>query len=182
VEIHYLRPPGRITIFRQRLVQQADGCTITLMERTPLPRPVLAAGQIILEPDAPAVWLTFADSWHDIGLFHDATHRFTGWYANILTPVRFRAPLVWETTDLFLDIWLGAAGDAVLLDEDELDSALDRGWLDPAVAVSARAEADRLLEEAAAGKWPPAIAREWTLQRAQETIAAYDGTRSRNEV
>jgi predicted RNA-binding protein associated with RNAse of E/G family len=89
---------------------------------------------------------------------------------------------VWETTDLFLDIWLGAAGDAVLLDEDELDAALDRGWLDRAVAVSARAEADRLLEAAAAGRWPPAVAREWTLQRARETIAGYDGTRSHDEV
>jgi predicted RNA-binding protein associated with RNAse of E/G family len=181
VEIHYLRPPDRMTIFRQRLVHQGDGCIITLMERTPLPRPVRAAGRVILEPGAPAVWLTFPGAWHDIGLFHDAAGRFTGWYANILTPVRFLAPLAWQTTDLFLDVWWGAEGTVLLLDEDELEDALRRGWLDVPTAANARAEAARLLDDAS-GRWPPDIAREWTLQRALDAIAAADGTRSLEEV
>jgi predicted RNA-binding protein associated with RNAse of E/G family len=182
VVIHYLRPPDRVTIFRQRLVLRTDSCIITLMEHTPLPRPVLAAGQTILEPDAPVVWFTFPGLWHDIGVFHDGAGRFTGWYANILTPIRFRGPLVWETTDLFLDIWLGTTGDAVLLDEDELEAALERGWLDAGTATRARTEADRLLQETAARRWPPAIARDWTLERAEQTVSARDGTRSRDEV
>jgi predicted RNA-binding protein associated with RNAse of E/G family len=51
---------------------------------------------------------------------------FTGYYANILTPVRFHSPLDWETTDLFLDVWLDADGSATLLDEDELDAGRSR--------------------------------------------------------
>jgi predicted RNA-binding protein associated with RNAse of E/G family len=174
VEIHYLRLPDRRTVFRQDLVHREDGCIITLMDRTPLPAPVRAGGSVILEPDAPVVWFTFEDAWHDIGRFHDARGNFTGWYANILEPVRFHSPLAWETTDLFLDIWHDRAGRTALLDEDELEEALARGWIDEAAAAAARAEAARLLEAAGAGSWPPPIAREWTLARAGTTL-----TRSR---
>jgi predicted RNA-binding protein associated with RNAse of E/G family len=177
VTIHYLRPPDRRTVFCQRLVHREAGCTITLMERTPLPAPVIAGGRTILDPDAPVVWFTFDKAWHDIGRFHDAGGTFTGWYANLIEPVRFRTPLVWDTTDLFLDVWHDAGGTTLLLDEDEFEEALARRWLAAGTATAARAEADRLMAAAAAGTWPPAVAREWTLDRARAAITAADGTR-----
>lgn len=167
VEIHYRRPPDRLSVFRQRLVHEGDGCVVTLMEATPLAAPSRAGDRIILEPGAPVVWFTFPGAWHDIGRFHTADGRFTGYYANLLTPVRFLAPHVWETTDLFLDVWLDADGTALLLDEDELDAALATGWLDAGTAAAARAEADRLLAAARSGTWPPTVARDWTLERAR---------------
>jgi predicted RNA-binding protein associated with RNAse of E/G family len=157
-------------VFRQRLVHRERGCTITLMERTPLPAPVHAAGMSILEPDAPVVWFTFENAWHDIGRFHTAAGEFTGFYANILTPVRFLSPLEWETTDLCLDVWHSADG-TLLLDEDELDEAASCGWLAPETAAAARREAERLLRLAERGEWPPAIVHEWPLARAAQVVA-----------
>lgn len=182
VEIHYLRPPTRRSVFRQLLVHQEADCVITLMERTPLVRPVRAAGAVVLEPDAPAVWFTFADAWHDIGRFHTADGGFTGYYANLITPVQFRSPLVWQTTDLFLDVWLGADGSLVLLDEAELDAAVAGGWVDTATAAAARAEADRLMAAASAGTWPTVDVREWTLERARDRLDRSRGTRDRGPV
>jgi predicted RNA-binding protein associated with RNAse of E/G family len=176
VAIHYLRPPDRLTVFRQQLVAQAGDCTVTLMERTPLAGPIRVDGRVILEPGAPVLWFTFAGAWHDIGRFHDASGRFTGWYANVLTPVRFLSAVEWETTDLYLDVWLGADGAAQLLDREELEEAVAAGWVDAATAAEAEAEADRLLARAAAGEWPPAVAREWTLERARIAVAGH-GTR-----
>jgi predicted RNA-binding protein associated with RNAse of E/G family len=167
VEIHYTRPPSRLTIFEQRLVHRTAGCIVTLLEHTPLTRPLDVEGRTILEPGSPVVWFTFEGLWHDIGRFH-AGGAFTGWYANILTPVRFHTPRVWETTDLFLDVWLGADADgARLLDEDELLDAVQRGWVREDVARQARSEAGRVLAAAATGAWPPRIARTWTLERAR---------------
>jgi predicted RNA-binding protein associated with RNAse of E/G family len=108
---------------------------------------------------------------HDIGRFHRADGTFTGLYANLLTPVEGLEGADWTTTDLFLDVWLPANGSgARVLDEDELDDAVSRGWLDAATAAEATAEAVRLLADARAGAWPPDWAYEWTLARARAAI------------
>jgi uncharacterized protein len=172
VEIEYLRPPDRTTVFRQQLVHRTDECVVTLMERTPLKAPVRVGDRVILEPDAPAVWFTFPGLWHDIGRFHTAAGEFTGLYANVITPVEFRSPLHWQTTDLFVDVWLdamaldeGGAPAPELLDEDELEEAALSGWLDPDTVHRARREARHVADRAGAGEWPPRIVLEWTLER-----------------
>ena len=165
VAIYYRRLPDRDTVFRQPLVHRTPECIITFMPRTPLPAPIMAGETVMLEPQAPAIWFTFPEMWHDIGRFHTASRRFTGYYANILTPVEFRSELEWETTDLFLDVWLGADGSVQLLDEDELESGARAGAISAELAAAARREAERVLRLVAEGAWPPQIVREWTLER-----------------
>lgn len=184
VEIHYLRPPSRSTVFRQHLVHRDPACIVTLMERTPLDAPLRAAGAVILEPDAPAVWFTFPGCPYDVGRFHTAGGDFTGYYTNLLAPVTFRSRLVWETTDLFLDVWQPARAitEAHLLDVDELEEALRRGWLDTVAAQAARVEAARIVAAARAGAWPPAIVQEWHLGRARAAPGTVRGTREAGPV
>ena len=67
-------------------------------------------GKIALEAGSDAVWFTFPGLWHDIGRFHRADGEFTGIYANILTPPVIEPDGKWETTDLFLDIWVDPEG------------------------------------------------------------------------
>ena len=169
VDIHYLRPPGRTTIFRQRLVERTTMCVVTLLEHAELSKPVSVHDRAVLEHGSPVVWFTFPGLWHDIGRFHTADGRFTGFYANVLTPVHFVAPLHWETTDLCLDVWVDDRG-AELLDADELDDAEAAGAIAGGDAARARAEATDLLERAAAGTWPPSVCREWTLERARKAL------------
>jgi predicted RNA-binding protein associated with RNAse of E/G family len=173
VDIHYLRPPDRLTVFRQELVHEGeDGMIVTLARAVALPAPLRAGGEVILDPGAPALWFTFPGVPHDIGRFHRADGSFTGWYANLLTPVVIEPGHVWRTTDLRLDVWLPeGAAHPLLLDEDELAEAVDAGWIDPAHAALARDEAVRIMIAAATGSWPPPIAREWTLERALDRLA-----------
>ena len=172
VTIQYLRPPDRVTQFRNVLVQRDDECIVTLMEGTPLQQPVRVGETTVLENGSPAIWLTFPDAWYDVGLFHTRDGCFTGYYANILTPVVFRSEDEWETTDLFLDVWVGADGTVTLLDEEELEQAVAAGWITEEVAQNAREEALRLLNAAQAGTWPPDAVREWSLGRARAVAAA----------
>jgi predicted RNA-binding protein associated with RNAse of E/G family len=127
---------------------------------------------VVLEPGAPVVWTTYAGEWHDVGRFHLADGTFTGTYANVLTPVEMHGG-VWTTTDLCLDVWLGADGRVEILDRDEFDAARAAGWMDDATAARALAEAERLAGAARRGEWPPAHVREWTLERAR--AASSDG-------
>jgi predicted RNA-binding protein associated with RNAse of E/G family len=137
-------------------------------------RPVVVDGVTVLESASPVVWFTFPGEWHDIGRFHRPDGSFTGWYANILTPVAVDTD-DWRTTDLFLDVFLTPAGAVHLLDAEELAEAERCGWVDADRADRARREAGRLVDAARAGAWPPPAVRDWTLARAER---AASGTRA----
>ena len=165
VDIHYRRLPDRVSVFRQRVLHRDPEVVVTLLEAADLRRPVEVDGRIVLEPGAPVVWFTYPGRWHDIGRFHTADGRFTGCYANVLTPVEMEGD-GWRTTDLCLDVWLGTDGVARILDQEELAEAEGQGWVDPATAARARQEAAGLVRAAAAGRWPPRHTQDWTLDRA----------------
>lgn len=141
---------------------------VTLLERAERSAPMMVDGRVILETGSSIVWFTYPGRWHDIGRFHRADGTFTGFYANVLTPVLMDGPR-WDTTDLFLDIWMGADGAPGLLDEDELEAALAAGWIDERTANRAREEAAELLKQAGDGIWPPPEVLKWTLERASES-------------
>lgn len=169
VRIHYRRPPDRLQVFEQYLVHDGDDVKVTLAENLPYEPPMRIEGEVVLELGSDVVWFTFPGLWHDVGRFHRADGTFTGFYVNILTP-----PVIqghhWETTDLFLDLWISPEGRPMLLDEDELDEAVGKELMDPVTAARAREEAHRLFQAAAAGTWPPAAVRKWTLERCREEL------------
>jgi predicted RNA-binding protein associated with RNAse of E/G family len=171
VAIHYRRPPDRLQVFEQAVVEDEGGCVVTYLPAAQPKKPVMAGGRVVLEPGAPVVWFTYrGEVWHDVGRFHRADGTFTGVYANVLTPVRMEGAR-WETTDLFLDVWVDADGVVEILDRDEFDAALAAGWIDAPTAARALAEAERLADDARRGAWPPAHVREWTLERVGEGMA-----------
>jgi predicted RNA-binding protein associated with RNAse of E/G family len=175
VRIHYRRPPDRLEIFEQRLVHDGPDVKVTLAPAVARTSPIRIRERVVLEDRSPVVWFTFPGLWHDVGRFHTADGAFTGLYANVVTPVAIEAPAEgdhrWDTTDLFLDLWVDERG-ALVLDEDELADAEARGWVDPPTAARARAEVERLRAGAESGVWPRAAVRVWTLERAR---AALDG-------
>ena len=171
VRIHYHRPPDSTQVFVQRLVHDGSRVKISFAEGIDLDAPMLIDGEVVLERGSDVVWFTFPGEWHDIGRFHRHDGTLTGIYANILTPCVFEPGGEWHTTDLFLDLWIPAAEAgreaAVprLLDTEELAEAAHRGWITPATEARARREAERLLEGARAGEWPPPAVDEWTRER-----------------
>jgi predicted RNA-binding protein associated with RNAse of E/G family len=171
VEIHYRRLPAREQCFRQAVLEDAGDRVVTFLASAELPGPVSVGGNVVLEPGSPVVWTTYRGLWHDVGRFHLADGTFTGTYANVLTPVQMDGAR-WTTTDLCLDVWMGAGGELRVLDEDELDHALGHGWISPETAARARQEAERLVDAARQGAWPPAHVAEWTLERARSVLAA----------
>jgi predicted RNA-binding protein associated with RNAse of E/G family len=169
VLIHYRRLPDRVRVYEQRLLLDAPDVKVTFQPATPLEGPLEVDGHTVLEPRSPVVWFTFPGRWHDIGRFHTADGVFTGLYANVLTPPEFVATSAgehrWDTTDLFLDVWLDGDGRLQVLDRDQFDDARARGWMSDTLARQALAEVDRIRAAHEAGDWPPAIVAGWTLER-----------------
>lgn len=162
-------------MYEQRLVHRDAGCIVTFMSATPLRGPLIAGDETILHDGSPVVWFTFPGEWHDIGRFHTIDGRFTGIYANVLTPVEMLDENAWSTTDLFLDVWLPAGGGVQLLDEDELLEAEERNWIQPDLSRTARTEAERLIRLARRGEWPPPAVQHWTLDRVTRKLARGSG-------
>jgi predicted RNA-binding protein associated with RNAse of E/G family len=174
VRIHYRRPPDRIEIFEQHLVHDGPDVKVTLAPAVARAAPIRIAGRTVLEDRSPVVWFTFPGRWHDIGRFHLGDGTFTGLYANVITPVELKGGHRWDTTDLFLDLWVDERG-ATVLDRDELDDAVARGWVDEATAARAISEVERMRADAEAVRWPPAVVREWTLERARSSCSSGPG-------
>ncbi len=172
VQIHYLRPPDRREVFEQRLLLDAPEVKVTLAENVPFDPPIQILGEVALEAGSDAVWFTFPGLWHDIGRFHRADGTFTGIYANILTPPVIEEGGVWETTDLFLDIWLNVRDEFAVLDEDQLKEAVDRGWISEDEAARASAEVEWIRKEYLASRWPPPVVLEWTLEKARQASSS----------
>ncbi len=166
VQIHYLRPPDREQVFRQLLVHDTEDVKVTLARSLEHDPPVVIGGRPVLETGSDAVWFTFPGLWHDIGRFHRADGTFTGIYANVITPPVLGDDLVWETTDLFLDLWLGPEGGLEVLDRDQLQEAEERGWIDRDTSERARWEAERIERDHRRGAWPPPVVEAWTRERA----------------
>lgn len=165
MRIRYRRLPDQEELYHQTLVHEADAL-VTYVPAAAVRRPTLVAGRAVLETGSPVVWFTFPDEWYDVGRFHLPDGTFTGFYANILTPVEFDGD-TWTTTDLFLDVFVTPTGEIHVLDREELDEAERGGWVDAALAARARAEADRLVHMARGGAWPPEVVRQWPLERAR---------------
>jgi len=174
VTIHYNRPPGKVQRFRQEVVLERDDVVVTLARTMAFDPPMRIDEAVVLEDGSSVVWFTFPGAWHDIGRFHRADGRYTGCYANVLTPPEMGNG-VWSTTDLFLDVWVPAErGPARILDVDELEDALALDQIDAATARRAREEARTLKASADAGRWPPPIVDRWTLRAAHERLGAHD--------
>lgn len=170
VTIHYRRPPDRLELFEQAVVEDDGDCVVTFLAAARMKKVMEIGGRVALEPGSSIVWFTWRGGvWHDVGRFHAADGTFTGLYANVLTPVAMDGA-AWDTTDLFLDVWMDADGRVRILDRDEFDAALAAGWIDPRTAARALAEVERLADDARCGAWPPAAVREWTLERVREVM------------
>jgi len=167
VEIHYLRPPADLRVYRQELIYETGTVKVTLArfgDRSHAP--LVIGDEIALDGGAQAIWFTFPGLWHDIGIFHRLDGTPTGIYANMISPCLFGPGGVWETTDLFLDLWIPGKTteewDAIhLLDAEELNHAESLGSVSPDWARRARHEAGRLQTGFREGSWPPPIVTTW---------------------
>ncbi|UCC72258.1 MAG: DUF402 domain-containing protein [Gemmatimonadota bacterium] len=164
VEIHYRRPPDRLDIFVQDLVVDRPDHKVTLHDPSTVGTTLQVGDKVIYEPGAAIVWFVFPDAWHDLGRFHLKDGTFTGYYVNLITPVRLEGR-IWKMYDLCLDLWIDRDGRFQVLDQDEFDEAVDRLWIDTATAERARRELDSLIEEVRSGEWPPEVVREYDLAR-----------------
>lgn len=98
-------------------------------------------GEEVIGPGYRAIWFLFNGLSYDIGRFYRPDGTWTGFYVDILEPVRWERgdpATLQPITDLFLDIWIAPDRSFEILDEDEFDAACRRGNITPRQAEHAR--------------------------------------------
>src|SRR5947209_840365 len=134
-----IRLPNRRYRFESELLR-ADAEIIVLRHEIQPSKPFVFGGEEVIGPGYGAVWFLFQGQPYDIGLFYRPDGTWTGFYIDILEPVRWdmkEVPVIDPLVDLALDIWIAPDGSYQVLDQDEYDVSVERGDLSPAQAAHA---------------------------------------------
>jgi uncharacterized protein len=159
----YLRPPGNLSTFQGTLLHEDDE-RIVMTQTVHPDRPVIRGGHEVLVDGSPIVWFLFKQMPYDVGRFHTPAGEVTGLYVDVTEPVHWTgsdADTLQTVVDLFLDLWIPPSGEAVVLDEDELEDAFTSGAISGEQRDRARLACATVLSGIAAGTFPPDIVTGW---------------------
>jgi predicted RNA-binding protein associated with RNAse of E/G family len=102
--------------------------------------------------------------WFSVGKIRDLDGKHTGYYCDIITPPRLLGDSDVEITDLFLDLWVAPDMRYKVLDEEELDDALQKGWIPEQTCKKARTELQKLVTLVKNGNFPPPLVKHLETQ------------------
>jgi len=157
IVIVYHRLPDKIREY-PGLLRGETRSMLTIESRLTTTKPTVAFGKIIADNGYLAIWFIFKNRWYDIGKFYDPSGKWLGYYCDIIQPVpkllADRSRTV-KITDLYLDLWISAENEFLVLDENELADALEKRYLTEKMARRAKDELNRLVEMIQSQEFPP---------------------------
>ena len=159
IKLIYTRLPDRVSHFQQDLLYEDDEVIVTTQRVKPS-QPLARDGVTMLGSNFTAVWFILANRWYDIGKIYNLEGQFTGYYCDIILPMR-RTETHIEVTDLFLDVWVYENGSYQILDEDEFEFAIHNNWISTDLANQAKIALQSLISDIESGAFPPGIVTRW---------------------
>lgn len=112
------------------------------------------------------IWFLFKDEPFDVGRFYRPDGTWTGYYVDILEPVRWQgtnADTLQPIVDLFLDLWIAPDGEHMVLDEDEFEDAKAKGYLSGDQVAHAQETLQRLVASVMQNTFPQDVVKNFRL-------------------
>jgi predicted RNA-binding protein associated with RNAse of E/G family len=165
VTIVYRRLPNDVREFPGLLRYESD-TRLVIQTQLTLPSPHRVAGRVIADTGFSAIWFIYRDRWYDLGKLYDRAGVHVGYYSDILKPphrLLLNSTRTTKLTDLFLDLWITPRGEYYVLDEDEIQNALNNGHISSTLASVARKHLASLIRQVERGRFPPIHVREIEL-------------------
>jgi predicted RNA-binding protein associated with RNAse of E/G family len=172
--IVYRRLPDDVREF-PGVLRRATESKLIIESPISVDRPVKVDGQIIADAGYRAIWFVYKNRWYDVGKFYDQAERWIGYYCDILKPVKRLLATRSRTvtfTDLFLDLWISNDGRALVLDQKELDSALEKHYISANLAREAKRHIRSLMQRVNSGGFPSEEVR--AIQPASEESVSFE--------
>ncbi len=101
----------------------------------------------------------FCDKWFVVSKIRDLRGRHTGYYCDIVTPLKRSQEGILEVTDLFLDLWVSPELEYKVLDEDEFEQAVKNGLVNEPLREKAQATLKQLMKKVENRRFPPPLVR-----------------------
>ncbi|WP_297420912.1 DUF402 domain-containing protein [Thermococcus sp.] len=160
IHLIYKRIPNRVLERDDEVVADLDNIIIARSSFSGMLTPLRVNGVKVIDNGYGMVYFAFVGKNYDILKVYDEEENFKGLYVDVLAYTRRDGDTL-EMLDLFLDIFIFPNGEAFLLDEDELEMALNYGLIDRETFNFAYSVADELLEKLKRGEFPPQIVWEY---------------------
>jgi len=120
---------------------------------------VVFDGETVLARGFPIIYFQFFAKWFTIVKVRNLQGEHTGYYCDIVLPPRLVGGWV-EIKDLFLDLWVSPDLRYGVLDEDEFEEALRKGWITKKLCARARLELLKLVQMVEKKEFPPVQVKE----------------------
>ncbi|MFQ6128276.1 MAG: DUF402 domain-containing protein [Thermoplasmata archaeon] len=155
-----IRPHGETVEYEQELIEDRGNLVISRFTFNDLKEALVIEGIGVLDNGYQAVLFEFFDPPLEIMKIYDRKGNFTGYYCNVNTkPSRFECG--YEIVDLYIDIFVLPDMRYQILDNEEFETAVRKGWISSNQESLARATVDRIAKDIEAGDFPPEVVRDF---------------------
>ncbi len=160
IHLIYKRIPNRVLEREDEVVVDLGDIIVAKSEFKGMLTPLKVNGVKVIDNGYTMVYFAFVGRNYDVLKVYDEEGNFKGLYIDVLAYTR-REGNTLEMLDLFLDVFVFPDRDAFLIDEDELEMALNYGLIDKETFDFAYSMAREILEKLKRGEFPPAIVWEY---------------------
>ncbi|BAA30725.1 DUF402 domain-containing protein [Pyrococcus horikoshii] len=162
ITLIYKRIPNRILRREDEVIADLGDLIVARSEFSGMLAPLKVNGVEVINNGYKMVYFAFIGKDFDVLKIYDRKGTFKGLYIDVLDYTR-RSGNTIEMLDLFLDIFIFPSGEYFLLDEDELEMALNYGLISREKFLKAYRTAERIISEIEGGKFPPKVVWEYSL-------------------
>ncbi|AIF68995.1 hypothetical protein PAP_02870 [Palaeococcus pacificus DY20341] len=167
VHLIYKRVPNRVLERDDELIVDLGDVIIAKSEFKGMLTPLKVNGVKVIDNNYKMLYFAFVGKNYDVLKVYDREGNFKGLYVDVLAYTK-RYENTLEMLDLFLDIFIFPNGEHFLLDEEELEMALNYGIVDKETVDFAYNIAREIMEKIEKGEFPPKIVWEYSLSEHYE--------------
>jgi predicted RNA-binding protein associated with RNAse of E/G family len=160
IHLIYKRIPNRVLERDDEVIADFGNIVVAKSKFSGMLAPLFVNGVRVIDNGYGMVYFAFVGENYDILKVYDEKGNFKGLYIDVLAYTK-RYNNTLEMLDLFLDVFVFPSGETFLLDEDELEMALNYGLIDRKTFDFAYHVARHILEKLKRKEFPPEIVWEY---------------------
>lgn len=160
IHLLYRRIPNRVLEREDEVIADFGNIVVAKSEFSGMLAPLFVNGVKVIDNNYKMVYFAFVGKNYDILKVYDENRNFKGLYIDVLAYTKRYGNTI-EMLDLFLDIFVFPNGEAFLLDEEELEMALNYGLVDRGTFNFAYSVARGIFEKLKREEFPPEIVWEY---------------------